>query len=79
MPIMARTLQQPIKSAGLLAKKEKLDVIQWRIDYPSFNVYAERLQRYAPRVQETLYSQNLFIWEISSNTKYYLKTRVSFS
>jgi 4-amino-4-deoxy-L-arabinose transferase-like glycosyltransferase len=43
LPILSNILQQPVKSAGLLAKKEKLDVISWRVQYPSFNVYAERL------------------------------------
>ena len=43
LPILSNILQQPVKSAGLLAKKEKLDVISWRVQYPSFNVYAEKL------------------------------------
>lgn len=43
LPIGATILQQPVKSAGLLAKKEKLAVITWKINQPSFNVYAEKL------------------------------------
>jgi len=45
LPIFGNILQQPIKTAGLLAKKDNLNVIKWRIDSPSFNVYAERLTR----------------------------------
>jgi len=41
LPITGTILQQPIKSAALLAKKEKLAVVTWRIHPPSFNVYAE--------------------------------------
>lgn len=48
MPIMADILQQPIKSAGLLAKHEKLSVIQWKINFPSFHVYAETLTEVRP-------------------------------
>ena len=43
MPIVGNILQQPIKSAALLAKKEKLEVVTWRILPPSFNVYGEML------------------------------------
>ena len=68
MPIMARTLQQPIKSAGLLAKKEKLDVIQWRIDHPSFNVYAEKITALrAPRTGDTVLTKSVYL---GNNFKY---------
>ncbi len=43
LPIMGDILQQPIKSAALLAKKEKYEVITWGMRAPSFNVYAEML------------------------------------
>jgi hypothetical protein len=43
LPILGNILQQPIKSAALLAKKENLEVVTWRINPPSFNVYAEML------------------------------------
>ena len=43
LPIVGNILQQPIKSAALLAKKDKLEVVTWRIRPPSFNVYAEML------------------------------------
>jgi 4-amino-4-deoxy-L-arabinose transferase-like glycosyltransferase len=43
LPLLGNILQQPIKTAGLQAKKENLNVLAWRVSYPSFNVYAERL------------------------------------
>jgi 4-amino-4-deoxy-L-arabinose transferase-like glycosyltransferase len=43
VPIMGNILQQPIKTAGLLAKKEKFAVVTWQDHTPSFNVYAEML------------------------------------
>ncbi len=42
LPILGSILQKPIKSAALLAKKDRLNVVTWRIAPPSFNVYAER-------------------------------------
>jgi hypothetical protein len=45
LPIMGNILQQPVKSAALLAKKQKLSVVSWREHTPSFNVYAEMLTR----------------------------------
>lgn len=43
LPLLGNILQQPIKTAGLQVKKENLTVIAWKVHYPSFNVYAERL------------------------------------
>ena len=43
LPILGSTLQQPIKSAALLAKNEKLTVVTWPDHPPSFNLYAEML------------------------------------
>jgi 4-amino-4-deoxy-L-arabinose transferase-like glycosyltransferase len=49
LPILGSTLQQPIKSAALLAKNEKLTVITWPDHPPSFNLYAEMLtERHTP-------------------------------
>ena len=62
LPIMANILQQPIKSAGLLAKKEKLDVVTWKIDAPSFNLYTERLTKErAPRTGDTLLTKSAYL------------------
>lgn len=48
LPIGANILQVPVKKAGLLAKNRDLAVIIWKIDRPSFNVYAERLTEIRP-------------------------------
>ena len=45
MPILGSILQQPVKSAALLAKNERFDVITWKVQNPSFNVYGEMLTR----------------------------------
>lgn len=62
LPIMGNILQQPIKTAGLLAKKDNLDVIKWRIDSPSFNVYAERLTRVrAPQAGDIVLTKSAYL------------------
>jgi hypothetical protein len=50
LPIIGDIFQQPIKSAALLAKRDKLKVITWGIHRPSFNVYAEMLTEERPPV-----------------------------
>jgi 4-amino-4-deoxy-L-arabinose transferase-like glycosyltransferase len=59
LPIMANILQQPIKSAGIMAKKEKLDVITWKINAPSFNVYSERItEERVPRTGDNVLTKS---------------------
>jgi 4-amino-4-deoxy-L-arabinose transferase-like glycosyltransferase len=62
LPIMAEILQQPVKSAALMAKKETLAVIKWRIDPPSFNVYAETLTEVrAPEKGDTILTKSSYL------------------
>jgi 4-amino-4-deoxy-L-arabinose transferase-like glycosyltransferase len=62
MPFMADILQQPIKSAGLLAKHEKLSVIKWKINSPSFNVYAETLSEVRhPQPGDTVLTKSAYL------------------
>jgi 4-amino-4-deoxy-L-arabinose transferase-like glycosyltransferase len=39
MPKIADILQGPIKEAALIAKNRNLEVVMWRMNYPSFHVY----------------------------------------
>ena len=43
LPILGNIVQQPVKSAALLARKEGLRVVTWQMQPPSFNLYAEML------------------------------------
>ena len=43
LPISGNILQEPVKSAAFFARKENLNVIPWKVHYPSFNVYYEKL------------------------------------
>jgi 4-amino-4-deoxy-L-arabinose transferase-like glycosyltransferase len=40
LPMAARVMQQPVKEAALLARKEGLKVVMWKVFYPSFLVYS---------------------------------------
>ena len=62
MPVMGDILQQPVKNAALLAKKDNLDVVTWRMPYPSFNVYAEMLtEERPPRKGDTVFTRTRFL------------------
>ncbi|NTU52629.1 MAG: glycosyltransferase family 39 protein [Chlorobiaceae bacterium] len=40
MPIAANVMQAPVREAALLARKEGLKVVMWKVFYPSFLVYS---------------------------------------
>jgi 4-amino-4-deoxy-L-arabinose transferase-like glycosyltransferase len=41
MPIAGKLLQEPVKEAALLAKKEGYKIVMWKVYNPSFLVYSE--------------------------------------
>lgn len=43
VPLASSLLQKPIYQSAILAKKNDYDVVMWKMNNPSFNVYAERL------------------------------------
>lgn len=56
-PTVSRLLQQPVKEAGLIARKLPEPVVMWGINMPSFSVYAERVtERRPPRPGETAFT-----------------------
>jgi 4-amino-4-deoxy-L-arabinose transferase-like glycosyltransferase len=61
LPVLGNTLQQPIKSAALLAKKENLKVVTWRDHPPSFNLYAEMLtEQRAPKSGDIILTKTVY-------------------
>ncbi|NTU86760.1 MAG: glycosyltransferase family 39 protein [Chlorobiaceae bacterium] len=40
MPLVARLLQEPVKEAALLSKREGYKVVMWKVYYPSFLLYS---------------------------------------
>jgi hypothetical protein len=63
LPILGNTLQKPIKSAAILAKKEKLKVVTWREHPPSFNLYAEMLtdEHHAPKSGDVILTKTVYL------------------
>jgi 4-amino-4-deoxy-L-arabinose transferase-like glycosyltransferase len=68
LPVLGNALQQPVKSAALLAKKEGFRVITRRYQTPSFNLYAEMLtERHTPKQNDIILARNS---DIESNMRY---------
>ncbi len=50
MPMAASVMQRPVKEAALLARREGLKIVMWKVYYPSFLVYSGSFaERRAPR------------------------------
>ena len=43
MPLAGKLMQEPIKEAALIAKKQGYKIVMWKINNPSFLVYSETL------------------------------------
>ena len=73
-PSYAKLAQQPIKEAGLLAKKENLKVVMYGINTPTFNVYAQRLvAKRKPKVGEVAFVKVTTLKEFKKYTTLYKK------
>jgi len=52
-PLAGKLLQEPVKEAALLAKKEGYKIVMWKVYYPSFLVYSESfVEKRAPQPGE---------------------------
>ncbi len=40
MPMASRVMQEPVKEAALLSRKDSLKIVMWKVYYPSFFVYS---------------------------------------
>ncbi|MFZ5593222.1 MAG: ArnT family glycosyltransferase [Pseudomonadota bacterium] len=62
VPIVAGIQQQPIKEAALLAKQRDYEVVMWKLNTPSFNVYSERLvQKREPRAGDVVLTKAIYL------------------
>ncbi len=53
MPLTARLLQEPVKEAALLSKREGYKVVMWKVYYPSFLLYSHSFaEKRAPKKGE---------------------------
>jgi 4-amino-4-deoxy-L-arabinose transferase-like glycosyltransferase len=78
LPIIGNILQQPVKFAALLAKKERFSVVTWLEPAPSFNVYAEMLtaQR-SPQPGDIVLMKTVLLDDLASYEPFYEKNGVT--
>jgi len=50
LPALASLQQQPIVEAAAISRAQQLEVVQWRLKMPSFNVYSESTSPQRPPV-----------------------------
>jgi len=61
LPLLANIVQQPIKSAALMAKRNNLKVVTRHVQQPSFNLYAEMLtEERHPNLGDTVLTKSAF-------------------
>jgi 4-amino-4-deoxy-L-arabinose transferase-like glycosyltransferase len=74
LPIVGSVLQQPIKSAAILAKRENLQVVTWRDHQPSFNLYAEMItEQRRPRSGDIVFTKTVYLEDAARYKKLYEK------
>jgi 4-amino-4-deoxy-L-arabinose transferase-like glycosyltransferase len=74
MPLAGKLLQEPIKEAALLAKKEGYKIVMWEVYNPSFLVYSESFtERRAPKRGEIVLTTVKELGNLGSTTLLYSK------
>lgn len=77
-PALAGLQQSPIKEAARIAKEQDYAVIMWRLNTPSFNVYAERLvERRAPQVGDVVLTKARFLPQLGEIETLYEKNGIA--
>jgi 4-amino-4-deoxy-L-arabinose transferase-like glycosyltransferase len=77
LPAVAGLQQSPIKEAGLLARARDYQVVMWRLNTPSFDVYAGRLtERRAPRPGEVVLTKAVYLTQLGSSEVLYEKNGI---
>ncbi len=65
MPVVATLQQQPIKEAAQLARQQGLEVVQWHLRTPSFNVYSESISpQREPRPGDYVLTKTKFLADL---------------
>jgi len=67
VPAVAQVQQQPIKAAALLVKQRSEPLVMWRINTPSFLVYAQRLpEKRDPRPGDLVLTKAIYLDELKN-------------
>ncbi len=76
-PLVAALQQAPIKEAAALVKARDYPVVMWRLNTPSFNVYAERLvEKRAPRAGDVVLTKSVYLADLTGAEVLYQKNGI---
>ncbi len=74
LPRVADILQGPVKTIALAARKQNLDVVMWRMNYPSFHVYYGRpARRGNPKPGDTVITKADKLDDVKAHSVIYQK------
>jgi 4-amino-4-deoxy-L-arabinose transferase-like glycosyltransferase len=78
LPAIGVFQQQPVREAGLMARTLSSPLVNWRINMPSFNIYAERpsLTR-APQAGDIVFTKSKFIHSLPEHRVLYQKRGIT--
>lgn len=77
MPVVAGLQQVPVKEAALLTKQRDYQVVMWRLNTPSFNVYSQRLvEKRDPRAGDVVLTKSIFLPQLGKAEVLYEKNGI---
>ncbi|NQU46799.1 MAG: glycosyltransferase family 39 protein [Chlorobium sp.] len=77
MPLAGKLMQEPVKEAALLAKRNGWKIVMWKVDYPSFLVYSESfVEKRAPRGGEIVLTTTRYLDRLESPAVLYRKNGI---
>jgi len=76
-PAVGAMQQGPIKEAAAIAKMHDYRVVMWRLNTPSFSVYAERLvEKREPRRGDVVLTKAIYLPQLGATEVIYLKNGI---
>jgi len=77
MPVVAGLQQSPIKEAALLAKQRDYQVVMWRLNTPSFDVYSQHLvEKRDPQPGDVVLTKSIFLSQLGKAEVLYEKNGI---
>ena len=77
MPVVAGLQQTPIKEAALIAKQHNYQVVMWRLNTPSFDVYSKRIvEKRVPRPGDVVLTKSVFLSQLGKADVLYQKNGI---
>lgn len=74
LPVIGGLHQGPIKEAAMIAKRNKLTVVRWHLNTPSFSVYTQRVtETRKPRAGEVVLTKSKYLPKLSNPEILYRK------